>query len=171
MKKAIVIILSIYLSLVFFMPKKELVYTGLNTLSKQMINFEIEKANDFWVFVDFKNITAIYDKMRVANIEDVRFLPYLFYNRLTLTGVEPKDEFRNMLDVVVLNATLTYTVINPFKADINVKTTIGEINGEFDIKSSRLKLVLIPNQKFKSFRYKNYFRKTKGGYIYESIIR
>ena len=50
MKKAIVVILTIYLSLVFFMPKKELVYTGLNTLSKQMVNFEIEKANDFWIF-------------------------------------------------------------------------------------------------------------------------
>ena len=171
MKKAIVVIISIYLSLVFFMPKKELIYTGLNTLSKQMINFEIEEANDFWFFADFKNTTIIYDKMRVANIEDMKLLPYLFYNKLILTTLEPKGSFRNMLDVVVLNATLTYSVINPFKADIEAKTTIGEINGEFDIKSFKLRLVLTPNQKFKTFKYKNYFRKTKGGYIYESIIR
>jgi hypothetical protein len=153
------------------MPKKELIYTGLNTLSKQMINFEVEEAKDFLIYADFKNIAIIYDKMRVANIEDMKLLPYLFYNKLILTALEPKGGFRNMLNIVVLDATLTYSVINPFKADIEAKTTIGEISGEFDIKSSKLRLVLTPNQKFKTFKYKNYFRKTKGGYVYESSIR
>jgi hypothetical protein len=76
-----------------------------------------------------------------------------------------------MLDLVVLNASASYTVISPFKVFINMKTTIGDMEGEFEIKSSRLKLYLTPSEKFKNFKYKNYFRKTKKGYIYESIIR
>jgi hypothetical protein len=161
----------VYLSLVFFMPKEQLIYTGLNSLSKELVNFEIEEMSDYGLYEDVKEVTVIYDKMRVAKVEKVKLLPFIVYNKLFITTLEPQGSFKNMLNLVVLNATASYSIIQPFKVSIDVQTTIGSMKGDFNLKNSKLKLLLSPNKNYKKFRYKNYFKKTKEGYVYESIIR
>jgi len=170
-KKVIMIVISVYLSLIVFMPKEQLIYTLLNTASKDLINFEIEDMSDFGLYEDVKNMLVIYDKMKIAKIEDTKLFPFLLYNKLYFQNIQPQGSFKNMLNIVVIDASATYTPINPFKVFINATTTLGDMSGEFDIKTSKIKLFLKPNDKFKRFKYKRYFKKQKGGYVYESIIR
>jgi len=170
-KKAILIFISLYISLVVFMPKEQILYTLLNQAQKQRVNFIIEDVSDYGIYADIKNTTVIYDKMQILNIEDMKLYPFLLYNKLSITTAEPKSTFRNMLNLVVLSASINYTPFLPTKLSIKAQTTIGEVNGEFDISDAKLKLVLTPNDRFKTFKYKRYFKKKEGGYVYESYIR
>ena len=76
-----------------------------------------------------------------------------------------------MLDIKIIEAKLTQTIISPATVHIYALSTIGEIEGSFNLKTDILKVVLTPNDKFKTFKYKNYFKKSKEGYVYESRIK
>jgi len=170
-KKILAVFISVYLSLIVFMPKEQILYTALNTLSKERVNFTIKDISDYGIYADIKETTVIYDKMRVAKIEDMKLFVFLIYNKLSLDSVELKGSFKNMLNVTLLEGSLSYMIFNPYKIFIDAKTTIGDISGSFDIKTSKIKLFLKPNQRFNNFKYKRYFKKRDGGYVYESIIK
>jgi len=171
MKKTIMIVLSVYLSLIVFMPKEQILYTLLNSFQKQRVSFKIDEVKDYGLFEDIENTTVIYDKMKIVKIEKIRLLPFIFYNKLTLSTLEPQDSFKSMINIVLVDTSVTYTVFNPKKVHISSNTNIGFIDGEYDLDTSKIKIFLKPNDGFKKFKYKRYFKKTEGGYKYESIIK
>jgi len=171
MKKILTVILSVYLGLVLLMPKEQIIYTILNQANRQLINFEIEDMKDFGVYENIDGLSIIYDKMRVAKIENIKILPLIFYDKINITSISPAGTFKSMFSEKVYKASATYVVYLPFKIMINADTSIGKIDGNFNLKNHKIKLVLHPNKNFRRFKYKNYFKKQKGGYVYESIIR
>ncbi len=171
MKKVLAVIFSVYLGLVLLMPKEQIIYTVLNQAKKQLVNFEIEDMKDFGVYENIDGLSVIYDKMRVAKVENIKILPLLFYNKILVTSVLASGSFKSMIDDKIYKATVTYAVFMPFKVMIDADTSIGKIDGVFDLKNQKIKLILHPNKNFNRFKYKNYFKKQKGGYVYESIIR
>jgi len=170
-KKVFAIFISLYISLIVFMPKEQILYTVLNQAAKERVFFKIKDVSDYGIYADVKDTTIIYDSMRVANIEDMKLFLFLIYNKISLANIELKGSFKNMLNLTILDGFLTYTVFSPFNIGINLKTTIGDISGSFDIKTSKIKLLLVPNERFKRFKYKRYIKKVDGGYKYESIIK
>ena len=62
-------------------------------------------------------------------------------------------------------------MINPSTLLISGDGDFGEIDGEIDLGSKRVKINLIPSKDFEKSNFIKQFKKTKEGYIYESTIR
>ncbi len=171
MKKFLTLIFSLYLATLLFAPKEELLYTGLNQLNKQKINFEIEDVSDYGLLANMKEIKLFYDGDKVLNIKDIKVLPLLFFNYIVATNISIAKNYKSMIDIKILQSKITHNIIKPFILNIDAITTIGRFSGNFDIKNKKLKLLLKPNKNFNDFKYKRYFKKSKEGYIYESNIK
>ncbi len=171
MKKIVTILLTIYISIIVFMPKEQIIYTILNQANSQNINFKIENPTDFGIFENISKLTLLYDKDEVLEVTNAKLFPLLLYNRLSFSNIDLVGNFKSMLDIKIIEAKLTQSIIAPTKIKIYALSTIGKIEGRFDIKRNNLKVVLTPNDKFKAFKYKNYFKKTEEGYVYESHIK
>ena len=171
MKKILTVLLSVYVAIVLFLPKEQIVYTALNTLQKELVSFEIEDFSDYGVVANASGISVIYDSMRVAKIEDAKIIALLFYNRVDINLLSPAGNFANMLDAKVYKATISEVFYDPFVLKIDADSSIGNITGSFDIATSKLRVLIKPNASFSSFKYKNYFRKTREGYLYEAVIK
>ena len=171
MKKFLVILLSFYLSIVFFMPKEQLLFTALNQTSKQNLNYRVEDLSDYGFFESIKRLTIYFDKGELLEVDDTKIYPFLFFNKLTFSQIHILGSFRKLLNIKIIEVSLTNTILSPTTINIYANSTIGELRGSFDIDSNRLKVILEPNDKFNSFKYKNYFKKTEEGYIYETRIQ
>ena len=171
MKKFIVILLSFYLSALFFMPKEQLLFTALNQTSKENLNYKVEDLSDFGFFESIKRLTVYYDKGELLEVDDTKIYPFLFFNKLTFSQIHLLGSFRKLLNIKIIEVSLTNTILSPTTVNIYANSTIGELRGSFNTNNSRLKLILEPNDKFNSFKYKNYFKKTKEGYTYETHIQ
>jgi len=170
-KKYLIVFVSVFVGLVVFMPKQELIFTGLNTLTPQKIEVGIEDNTDMWIYEDLKGLDVLYDKIKVAKIEDVKVFPFILYNRVSATSVTPADSFSSMFDVKAYKVVVSYVVFSPKKLSIDADTSIGKITGEYDLETSKIKIYLKPSADFKNFKQRGYFKKQKDGYVYESIIR
>ena len=170
MKKFLAVILSVYVALVVLMPKKQILWTAINK-ADQSLEVSIEQSSDYGIFQDLNGINIGYDGIKIANIDNVKIFPFIFYNYANISNIELLDSLKSMLNVVILKSSITYFVLNPMKLKINADTTIGKVEGSFDLSTSKLKIFLTPNKEFNSFKYKSYLKKQKGGYSYESIIR
>lgn len=171
MKKILAVLLSIYISIIIFMPKKQILYTLLNQASQEKINFELKNLTDYGIFENIDKITFYYDMAKFFEVSGARFFPLLVYNRLSFSQINLVGSFKSMLEIKIIEAKLTENLLSPYKVSIYALSTIGRFTGSYDLKSNRLRVLLVPNDKFTSFKYKKYFKKTKEGYIYESIIK
>ena len=171
MKKILAVILTIYLSIIIFMPKEQILYTALNQANSQNINFKIDNPTDFGLFENISKLNLLYDTDDVLEVTNAKLFPLLVYNRLSFSHINLVGSFRSMLDIKIIEAKLTQNIISPTTLNIYALSTIGEIEGSFNLKTDILKVILIPNDKFKTFKYKNYFKKTEEGYVYESHIK
>ena len=170
MKKILAVVLSVYLALILFMPKEQILWTAINKADPNL-KVTVEQTSDYGIFQDVNTIKISYDSMPLVNIDNIKVFPFLFYNLATISTVEPSSSLKSMLNIVVLKSSVTNFVLNPMMLKINADTTIGEVEGSFDLSTSKLKIFLTPNKEFNSFKYKSYLKKQKGGYSYESIIR
>lgn len=163
--------MSIYLSIIIFMPKEQILYTALNQANSQNINFKIDNPTDFGLFENISKLQLFYDKYEVLEVSNAKLFPLLVYNRLSFSHIDLVGSFKSMLDIKIIEAKLTQSIISPTTINLYALSTIGELSGSFNIKTNNIKVLLTPNDKFKTFKYKNYFKKTKEGYVYESHIK
>ena len=170
MKKILAVLISVYLSFIIFMPKEQLIYTILNNTSNQNINFDIKEPTDYGLFENIHKLSLYFDNSKVLEVDDAKVFIFLLYNRLSFSQINLVGSFKSMLDIKIIEAQLTQNIFSPTTINIYAKSTIGELIGSFDLKSSILKIKLNPNDKFNTFKYKRYFKKTKEGYEYESHI-
>jgi len=171
MKKLLSIVASIYIATIFFMPKEQLLYTLLNQTKNQNLNYKVEDLTDYGLFESIKKLTLYYDKGEVLEVDDAKLFPFLIYNKLSLSQLHLVGNFKSLLNLKVIEVSLSQNIFSPTTINIYANSTIGELRGDFNLKSNKLKVVLSPNDKFNNFKYKNYFKKSKEGYVYESIIK
>ncbi|NPA81753.1 MAG: hypothetical protein GXO31_03985 [Epsilonproteobacteria bacterium] len=168
MKKIAVVILSVYLSLVFLMPKANLWFTLEKFLKKDSLIVSNEKVLDFWAFLNVKNGDLYFEDLKVAKISDMKAFPYLFYNLVTLKDISSSKDIKNVIDFKIDNIKIQNSVIKPFMIFLKGKGNIGSFSGFVDLKNKILKVVLIPSKTFKNNRsILRFFRKTKEGFVYE----
>ncbi len=171
MKKVFIVLVTIYLSVIFFMPKEQLLFTMLNQTKNQNLNYKVENLSDFGLFESIKKLTLYYDRGEVLEVDNAKLFPFLLYNKLSLSQLHLVGNFKSLLKIKIIEVSLTQSIISPTTVNIYANSTIGELSGGFDLTSNKLKVTLSPNDKFQEFKYKSYFKKTKEGYVYESIIK
>ena len=172
MKKFLLLLLSLYLALVFLMPKVELWYTLKHYLQPQRIVLTQKSAKDLLWALKVEEMTLLYDGIESARAETVTVIPWLFYNAVKVENLSAGKDVRKMFDFKAENLNITYSVLSPFQANIEAEGNFGKIHGALFLKTGKLKLLCEPTKRFKSSSmFREMFRKTDEGYLHESSIR
>ncbi len=172
MKKFLLLLTSIYLALVLLMPKVELYYTLKKILERERIVLAQSDLKDRWFDLKIEGVKLYYDGIESARAEAVDLWPWLFYNQLRATGVRAGKDVRKMFDFNADRITVRHSVLHPMAATIDASGNFGKISGSVDVKSGKVKLRCEPTKRFlQSQAFREFFRKTGEGYIYESTIR
>jgi len=171
MKKSLTLFLVIYLSFIFFMPKEELLYTGLNIAQKQKIQISIKEQKDLGFYQSLEELLLSYDSSKYVMSDSATILPLLVYNQVSFSLVRATPSFKAILPFTADSIKVVYHIFTPLKLSISGDGDFGEIDGEFDVITQKLKIILTPSKDFEKSNFIKQFKKTKEGYIYESIIR
>ena len=165
-------LVSFWLAVVLLMPKTELYYTLKSLLAPQHIVLMQEQVKDRWFDLKIENLKLLYDGIESAQAEQVKMLPWLFFNRLVAENVRAGQDVRKMFDFNARQIVVTHSVIAPLEAKISANGNFGKIEGSLKLKEGRLKLICEPTRAFKSSSmFRELFRKRDEGYVHESIIR
>ena len=171
MKKFLAILLSFYLAIVLLMPKVHLYYALKNLLKPEHVVLVQQSVKDRWFDLKIEDLTIYYDGIESARAEHVEVLPWLFFNRLSVSGLHAGKDLRKMFDFKADTVTLTHSVIDPMRVKVHAVGNFGELNGTIDLKAGHVKLLCEPTDTFKrSDAFREFFKKREEGYLYESKI-
>lgn len=171
MKKFLTLFLVIYLSIVFFMPKEELLYTVLNIAQKQKVQVSIKEQHDRGFYQSLEDLTISYDSSKYAVVDSANIMPLLFLNKISLSTVRASSSFKTILPFVADSISLTYHIFNPLAISISGDGDFGSLDGEINLDTKKLKILVTPSKDFEESTLIKQFKKTKEGYIYESTLR
>ena len=169
MKKLLLALVLFFVGLVLFMPKLNLLYTLESFLQKEHIQINAKESRDRWVDLLLQDVHIGYDGIDSLKIERASIKPWIFYNRIELTGVKPSASVSDMVKTSAKEFHVTHSILHYNVATVEGEGAFGVLEGEIDLKDRKVHLILHPS---KSFRHnqilRENFRKTKEGYLYES---
>jgi len=169
--KIVAIALTLYFSIIIFMPKDELLFTTLNALKKENIEISFQKTSDMGLWQNIDDIEFSYNQSKYAKATTAKITSLLFYNMININTVTVNESFQTIFPYRANSIALRQNIFTPTLVNISADGSFGSIDGNFDLKSSKIKLLLSPSKEFESSQFIQQFKKTKEGYVYESTIR
>jgi hypothetical protein len=169
MKKVFLLIVSFLVGVIIFMPKENLLYTLGKELKKDNIEIVSDEIRDRLIDLDMKNVLLIYDGIEALRIKEIDIKPWMLYNKIEAFDIAPSKSLSNMLNIKAKHLTIIQSIIDMKKAHISGDGDFGVIEGEIDLGKRVIKIILHPKSSFKNSQLlRDYFKKGKEGYIYES---
>ncbi len=167
MKKFLVVILTLYLSFIIFMPKNNLWFTAEEFLKERGVIVSGERVKDFGVLFSMKKGEIYYDGLKSFYIGDMKVLPYLFFNQISFKNLKSSNDVKPTMDISFKELKIRNSILKPFLFFVKGNGNIGKFEGDLDIKRKVFKMLLTPSKEFLSSKMRRYFKKSKEGYIYE----
>jgi len=169
MKKILIAILFFILGVVLFMPKINLLYTLEGLLKQEHIELREDSLKDRWIDLNLQNALVLYDGVESLQARVLTISPWLFYNTIKAYDVEPSSTLKNMLNVKADSVSITHSLLDYKKANIEAIGDFGKIYGDIDLKKRKVKLILEASDSFKNDKIiKDFFKKSEEGLVYES---
>ena len=167
-KNILVIIISLWFSIVAFMPKEELYYTLEHKLVKYGIELN-EKSIKSGIFsMDVSDIDVYVEGIKVAHIDHIDFLITLLFNTIDLSNIQLDSSVSSFVPSSIKKIQeghIVYSVTSPFKAKITLNGDFGKAQGYIDTNRS-LRLNFIELKSKNSFKYM--LKKDDNGWYYET---
>jgi hypothetical protein len=157
MKKFLLFILGFFIGILLFLPKTNLYYFIQTQLQKEHIYINSKIKSDI-LSLSLINGKIYYETMKIAEFQKIKIHIFLIYNKLTVKNL--KLEIGNYK---ILNASVVYTILNPFKAEINAETNFADVKGYINLKNRYIKLYF---HKITDISIKKFLKKDKKGYYY-----
>ncbi len=171
MKKIVLIFLSLFLAIVFLMPKVNLYYTLKQFAQQEKVTIIQKDLQDRWFDLKVTDADIFYDGINSAHVGTLKILPWIFYNKISALDVESGKDIKKMFDFKAQSVSVVLSILNPFVAKIDASGNFGKVYGTLNLKKGKLKLICEPSNKFKhSQAFREVFRKTKEGYVHESNL-
>ncbi len=172
MRKLLLLAGSIYLALIFLMPKEELFYTLETFLKDQKVMIVKESIKDRLFDLKIKDVKLFYDGIETAQIDNITVKPWLFYNSVVAKNLSSGKDIKKMFDFKGEYVRLVQAFWHPFVAKIEAKGNFGKIWGKIFLKEGKIKLICEPEKSFKRSQiFRELFKKRDEGYVYESVIK
>lgn len=155
-----------------FLPKSNLFYLAENYLKEQKIIFNNEELHDYLGMFDVKNSEVYYDGLHVGNIDKVSIIPAILYNSISINNASFADNMKQFVPKNIKSLHVRHTLFYPIVAFISSSGDFGEIRGEINFYTKKLKLVLAPAENFASSysAIASQFKKQEDKYIYETTF-
>lgn len=159
-----------FLSLIFlwlFAPKVELYYLLEKSLKEKNIIISNESITDTWYGLKINDANIYLAGAKVANVNELNFNFFFFYNTLTINEIEMDKSLSNMAPKVIHELNVVYSVLEPLKLKLTGNGSFGVIDGTVALIDRKVEVLFPVVKELKTI--KKFLKKDKEkGWIYET---
>jgi len=131
-KKVLIVIVSVLIASLIFMPKKELYFA----LEHKLVDFNIKinegSINDTLFGLEITDADLYAQGIKVAHISNIDFTTLFIYNSISMSDISVDSSLKSMAPQNIANAKLTYSIISPLKVKISSNGDFGKVEGYLD---------------------------------------
>ena len=158
------------------LPKTNIYYFAQQKLyNKYKIKFISKDIKQNITKLSLEENKIIFDGIKVANIDNILIKTYIAYNQIIFYNIKLDSIINKFAPSYIGFVSLKYSLIDPTKIKIELKTKTSKANGYFDIIKNKLQLTLTISQQDKNRYYQIVSKlqktKQKGIYKYEYIFK
>ena len=159
--------------LITLAPKSQLYFALEGVLAKQKIYISKEKTNENLFMFNIMQPTIYFDDIQIASIQDISFLSLLLFNKVSINDIQVSNNFKQFAPNKIDDIDISYSITSPQFISIYSSGIIGELNGNIDLISKNIKIILKPSKiiKTKYNKILSMMKKEKGAYKYEYKLR
>lgn len=166
-KKSVIVLVAVWLSILAFMPKQALYYKLEESLAAAYDIKLNEKTLEEGLFsVTLKEVTVYVKGIDVATIKELKLSTFLFYNRIVLESLHLDDTLKRMLPQETQKAVIAYSVLSPLEVSIEASGSFGAMEGLADLKERKVRLDFNESKHIEML--KSQLKQDEKGWFYEA---
>lgn len=169
MKKNLIFLALLLLATIIFLPKKNIYYSAEKALSATHLYLNNEQIRDHIFYLHVSDASLLLDSLPVGTIEEITFIPAVFYNRITLHSLNFNKEFHSLFPEGIESLSFTYTLLHPLTITIEGKAGFGPIDGSIHLEKKELILSVQASQNLRDYPLLlAKLHKSEKGLVYET---
>lgn len=164
-------LLFLYLG-VALLPKEALFYQAEKMLAPMKIFINETDLSDHLLTFNLEAATFIYQDIEAATIDEISLTALLFYNSLSVSPFQIKEELAGFIPPGIETLRMTHTILMPHRISIEAAGDFGSAQGYVDLLAKKVRV----NITFSSLVNRNYrallkmVKKDSEGYYYEQAF-
>ena len=167
-KRALLLLIVLWLSIILFAPKQELYYLLEERLQNSGVILNETRIDENAMGLTLEKVTLYIQGVDLGKIKQIDLWTLLFYTRIDITAFTPSPGILKIADIRLKKAHFQYAVWNPEQIRIEVEGNIGKVVGSFDLKKHLLRLRWEKTGAIDPI--KPYLKRDKKGWYYERIF-
>ncbi len=167
MKRKILWFFVFIFVIIVFLPKTNAYYALEDELKKENIILNQEETSDVLGVFSIKNAQVRFNSLNVGKVESVRLYPFVFYNSLNINEANFSNNLKQFLPKNIKNLKFINTIFYPIKIWISGSGDFGELSGEVNLKTKKIRLEIDPTKNFLNSPLASQVTKQGDKYIYE----
>ena len=165
-KKILLIITVILLSLIIFAPKRELYYLLENRLSQQDIVIDNEEIEGGLFSLKLEHPVIYVKGIKVAQVDEVELFTLILYSSVSGSQIKIDDSLRSLAPELIDSVDIYYHILNPGKIRIKAEGSFGKAEGYILISEGLLHMDLT-EEKEAADKLRPMLKKGEKGWYYE----
>ena len=148
-------------------PKVELYYLLEKSLKEKSILISNESITDTWYGLKIENADLYVAGAKVANIAELNFNFFLFYNTLKINEIKMDKSLSNMAPKEINNLNAIYSILEPLKIKLDGDGSFGVLDGTVALLEKKIEILFPVAKELKTI--KKFLKKDKEkGWFYET---
>lgn len=165
-KKSVIVLVVVWLSILVLMPKQSLYYKLEETLDRYEIQLNEKTLHEGWFSVTLEDVTVYVKGIDVATIKELKLSTFLFYNRIVLESLHLDDTLKRMMPQETQKAVIAYSVLSPLDVSIEASGSFGAMEGLADLKERKVRLDFNESKNIEML--KSQLKQDEKGWFYET---
>ena len=165
-KKALLLLLLLWIGMIVFMPKESLYYALEKRLAHEGIEINEEQIEEGMFSLTLKHPVIYVEGIQVATVKKIRVYTLLFYTSIKAENIAVEKSLHRYVPSKVEKVWLIHTLLHPLGVSVTAKGGFGTITGMIDLKKRNVHLDVTNPEKLGMLR--GQMKKNKKGWYYET---
>ena len=165
-KKTVLALLVILLSLMIFAPKRELYYLFEGRLMQQDIIINNEEIRDGLFTLTLRHPELYAKGIKIAEIKEITLFSLLFYTSVTAKEIKTDASLHRWVPGEIEQISADYQLFNPKNITLNILGSFGRAEGYVSLDQALLHIDLVEEQSIEAL--KTLLKKGEKGWYYEA---
>lgn len=154
---------------VVLIPKEKLYFTMESILSEYTVYLTGEDLNNHFFYMDAENTNLLLDNIQIGSIERIRMIPWIIYNRLTISNVTFSSLYHSVFPGKIDEIVLTYSLFHPLTIYLQATGDFGHCEGGIDLTEQKVHLLFEATPELRNYPLLVFkLQQVKEGLVYES---
>lgn len=159
----------IALIVVVLIPKEKLYFTLESVLSEYNVYITGENLNNHFLYMDVESGSLLLDNIQIGSIERIRILPWIVYNRLSISNVTFSSLYHTVFPGKIEEIAVTYSLLHPLTVEIQATGDFGHCEGGIDLSEQKVRLLFEATPELRNYPLLVFkLQQVKEGLVYES---